>query len=188
VDAAVRHGLDYLALGDWHSVSPNLDAGPRQAYSGTPEPDAFNLREAGFVLLVEIAAPGAVPAITRLRSGRLSWRQTAVELLQEGDARRLRQRLEAEASEDVLLDLAVSGELFPADERELDEIAALLEQRYFHGRLTRGALWPAGAEAELPPGPLAMAAAQLRERAAAGDHAAADALLLLRRLALEAGA
>lgn len=185
--SAARLDLDYLALGDWHSASADLDQNPREAYSGTPEPDAFDQRDSGFVLIVGIAAPGAPPRITKLRSGRLEWRQHAATLRREGDARHLREQLEAGASPATLLNLSVSGELYPGDERELEAIERVLAERYFAGRLRRGALWPSGAEADLPPGALSLAAQALRARAAGGDTTAAEALLLLRRLALEAG-
>jgi 3',5'-cyclic AMP phosphodiesterase CpdA len=181
--AAVECDLDYLALGDWHS----MNEGNRQAYCGTPETDAFGQRDSGFVLIVEIAAASAPPVITRQRSGRLTWRKQAVSLAAAGDAARLRAELEPGAGGEVVLDLEVSGALNPGDERELDAIEALLRERYFHGRLTRGRLWPAGAEAALPAGLLSLADARLREQAEAGDEVAARALLELRRLALEAG-
>lgn len=187
-DAAARMDLDYLALGDWHSASADLDRGPREAYSGTPEPDAFDQRDSGFVLIVDITAPGAAPRLTKLRSGRLEWRRRVATLRGEGGARRLREQLEAEAGPWTLLDLSISGELEAGDEDELAAVERLLAERYFASRLRRGALWPAGADAAIPPGALSIAADELRAQAARGDATAAEALLLLRRLALEAGA
>lgn len=184
--AAQDLGLDYLALGDWHSAS-ETPPGCLQAYSGTPETDAFGQRDSGSVLVIDIAAPGAVPAITRHRSGRLEWRKQSVNLEREGDAASLRSALDAAADPAVLLDLEVAGALYPGDERELEAIEALLRDRFFHGRLTRGRLWPAGAEAAMPPGLLTLAEARLREQAEAGDAIAAQALFELRRFALEAG-
>jgi hypothetical protein len=187
-DAAMQHDLDYLALGDWHSVSQDLGSGVRQAYSGTPEADAFGQRDSGFVLVVEIDEPLARPRISRHRSGRLEWRELSVRLAGEGNALRLREQLEAEASADVLLHLEVSGSLFSGDENELAAIRELLRDKYFYGRLTRGPLWPAGRAVAIPAGFPALAEERLRTRAEAGDESAALALLLLQRLAGEAGA
>jgi len=186
VDAALRYDLDYLALGDWHSSSPDLQPGVRQAYSGTPETDAFGQRESGLVLVVEIEGPLDRPRISRHRSGRLEWRQRTVRFVHEGDATRLREELEADASPDVLLHLEVSGSLFPGDERELAVPDPRPTYGYFHGRLTRGPFWPAGQVAAIPAGFPALAAERLRTRAEAGDESAARALLLLQRLAGEA--
>lgn len=69
-DRAARAGLDYLALGDWHGCK-QIDE--RTWYSGTPEPDRFRGNEPGYALLVEIDAPGAVPRVTRLATGRFDW-------------------------------------------------------------------------------------------------------------------
>jgi DNA repair exonuclease SbcCD nuclease subunit len=69
-DRAKRACLDYLALGDWHG---KLQVDERTWYSGTPEPERFRANEPGYVLLVEIAAPGAVPLVTPLPVARYRW-------------------------------------------------------------------------------------------------------------------
>ena len=53
-----KAGLSYLALGDWHGQKKIND---RCWYSGTPEPDAFDVIDGGQALLVEIKGPGALP-------------------------------------------------------------------------------------------------------------------------------
>jgi hypothetical protein len=70
-DRAQRSGLDYLALGDWHGFT---QIGERTAYSGTPEADDFDRPVTGGAVLVEIAAPGAVPALSHHPLGRFTWR------------------------------------------------------------------------------------------------------------------
>ncbi len=58
-DAATRSGLDYLALGHWHSFTEFRGAdGVRMAYAGTHETTKFGERDSGNVLLVEIADRG----------------------------------------------------------------------------------------------------------------------------------
>ena len=73
-DRPKRAGLAYLALGDWHGAQC---MGQRAAYSGTPEPDGFDLggRGGGEALLVEIDGPCALPAISFLSTGRYTWRR-----------------------------------------------------------------------------------------------------------------
>jgi DNA repair exonuclease SbcCD nuclease subunit len=73
-DRADSAGLAYLALGDWHGAQA---FGPRSWYSGTPEPDGFDLGGGGGgeALLVEIDGPRALPSVTRHRLGRFSWRR-----------------------------------------------------------------------------------------------------------------
>ncbi len=83
LDRADRAGLAYLALGDWHGAQA---IGPRAAYSGTPEPDAFDLggRGGGEALLVEIDGPRALPILQHLPTGRYTWRRE--EAVLDGDA------------------------------------------------------------------------------------------------------
>ena len=69
LDAASRLGLDYLALGHWHST---FQLGERTAYSGTPEPTGFGERDSGNVLCVELE-PGRPPRIDRVPVATLSW-------------------------------------------------------------------------------------------------------------------
>lgn len=69
--AASRAGLDYLALGHWHTHQI-CDNG-RLVMSGTPEPDDFNQTGAGCVLLVEIETRGATPKLEKIPVATLQW-------------------------------------------------------------------------------------------------------------------
>lgn len=106
--AADRAGiaqLDYLALGDWHGTK-QIDA--RTWYSGTPETDRFRNNESGQVLLVEIAAPGNVPAVTPMPTGRYRWRDIERELQLASDVPAFVQKLETFDVDDVV-QLKLSG-------------------------------------------------------------------------------
>lgn len=59
-DAAERLGLDYMALGDWHSYKK---VNSRTYYPGVPEP--LQMKDDGSVLKVTIAGPGALPQVER---------------------------------------------------------------------------------------------------------------------------
>src|SRR5262249_54253682 len=85
VDAATRNGLDYLALGHWHSWQ--IENENRLVMPGTPEPDGFDHGESRFVALVEIAAPGSSPQIRKLDVAGLSWREFTLEFLDGAEAR-----------------------------------------------------------------------------------------------------
>ena len=75
-DAASRLGLDYLALGHWHSFARyDADDGVcRMAYAGTHETTKFGERDSGNAVIVEIAQRGSPPKLTRIKTGRLDWR------------------------------------------------------------------------------------------------------------------
>lgn len=169
-DAPALHGLDYLALGHWHSATPFPDTGGVQhmAYSGTHETAKFGERDSGNALLVEIAGPGAPPAITTLRTGGLRWEVLVRELAAPGELRDL--RVSIESLEDpglTLLDLHLGGLLFADDQAELARIRELIAARYIFGRVDVAALRPAPSDARwiesLPEGILRDTALRLRE-------------------------
>jgi DNA repair exonuclease SbcCD nuclease subunit len=78
IDAATRAGLDFLALGHWHSALP-LDGG-RMLMAGTPEQTDFAERGSGSVHEIELERAGAAPKITALPCGELQWRHLEAEL------------------------------------------------------------------------------------------------------------
>lgn len=129
-DRAKRAGLDYLALGDWHRT---MEVGPATWYAGTPEADRFNSQREGQVLLVEIAGPGAPPAVTPLRTGRYRWLALNEEIAAAADLENLEARLRAlpELSA-TILKLDLRGTLPLAGRAELEGRIAGLEAAMFH--------------------------------------------------------
>lgn len=71
LDATKRLGLDYLALGHWHSLYVHDDK--RTAYAGTHEPTGFDEQRKGTAAHVTIKARGSLPSIEKLDTGTLSW-------------------------------------------------------------------------------------------------------------------
>jgi DNA repair exonuclease SbcCD nuclease subunit len=106
-----RSGLDYLALGHWHGtrIEKTADGMNRIAYSGTHEQTAYREKEAGNVLVVEIAGKGGPPSVRPHRTGTLTWAADELAFSADANLDRLRARLEGR---DVkFLRLALSGEL-----------------------------------------------------------------------------
>ncbi len=204
-DAAVRAGLDYLAIGHWHSTAtyPAADGTLRMAYAGTHETTKFGERDSGNVLIVEIAGPGASPAVTAVRTGGLAWPVIEEEVREPGELARLRQRIEAlENPGATLLDLRVAGLLCAQDRDELAHLEQILASRFLFGRIDATRLRPSPSDdswiAGLPAGALRSAATRLRELAdpacagprpeGASPEVACRALLDLYALASEGGA
>ena len=178
-DAALRTGLDYLALGHWHSTASYEDpAGAvRMAYSGTHETTRFGERDSGNVLVVEIPGPGAPPTITPLRTGHLTWLTLDQEIGQEGDLARVRTLVEqAENPDETLIEVRLSGLLPGSVGPELGRLKEVLESRFLYHRLDTDGLRPAPEDEAwlegLPQGVLREAALQLRDLAAAEPAAA----------------
>lgn len=71
---AEESGLDYLALGDWHSLFIHKDSSgvPRTAYPGTPEGTGFDERDPGHALVVELER-GGEPQIKAKDCAQLKW-------------------------------------------------------------------------------------------------------------------
>ena len=91
LDGASHAGLDYLALGHWHTWQ-GYDGG-RLVMPGTPEPDQFEQDGAGKVALVEIESPGAVPKVEPLAVASLDWRSVTVDIFDIDNAKEMLYRL-----------------------------------------------------------------------------------------------
>ncbi|GIW93349.1 MAG: metallophosphoesterase [Pirellulaceae bacterium] len=136
--AADRSRLDFLALGHWHSVSLFESAGgaPRMAYCGTHEPTGFGERQSGFVLLVEIARPGAPPEVQPRQTGRLQWHQEDCSVTSDTDLELLVDKLNRwERPEETLLSVKVEGLLTPNSGVLLNRIEELIQARFFWAEL-----------------------------------------------------
>ena len=80
-DIASKSGLDYLALGHWHKC---YACDKHTAYyCGTPEPTTFDDRDAGFVLIVGIDGPGALPRVEKRPVNGLDWPKWEVDLTEQ---------------------------------------------------------------------------------------------------------
>ncbi len=137
-DAATRAGLDYLALGHWHSTATYNDAqgAARMAYSGTHETTKFGERDSGNALLVDIESRGAVPKLTPIRTGGLTWKSLERRLAAAGDAARLRAEIESLPDSDkTLLDLRIDGVLDQDDQAELTRLDELVQARFMYARV-----------------------------------------------------
>ncbi len=168
-DAATRAGLDYLALGHWHSFASyeSADGAVRMAYSGTHETTKFGERDSGNALLVEIVERGAVPKLTPIPTGGLWWKTIGKSFSGPGDAKRLREEVEALADPDrTLLDLRIDGVLVQDDQGELTRLDELVQARFLYGRLDASGLAPSPDDDRwldtLPVGALREAAKRLR--------------------------
>jgi DNA repair exonuclease SbcCD nuclease subunit len=144
-DAAVRCGLDYLALGHWHSTATYSDGdlAVRMAYSGTHETTKFGERDSGNVLLVEIESRGTPPHITPIRTGRLNWRIIDREIDEKTSLANLRQEIEEIADVDgTLLDVRLCGVLSRDQKDDLARIEDIVRARFLFGRIDSTKLLP----------------------------------------------
>lgn len=138
-DRAARSGLDYLALGDWHG---QMQINARCWYSGAPEQDRFKHDGPGRALLVGIAGPGAVPAVSAVETGSFDWRTLPLDLLSGDDAAQvLAEHLPSGSlRRQILLRLVASGRLRPQARAALDAAVAAVAPEFAHLSLDAEAL------------------------------------------------
>ena len=172
-DAATRHGLDYLALGHWHSFARYDDADGvcRMAYSGTHETTKFGERDSGNAVVVEIAQRGSPPKLTSLKTGRLDWRTVERTVDQPQSLEALVEELgKLNEPTSVLVRVLLEGVLFPEDRHALGRMEELLASRFLFGFLESSRLIPApdgeGWIESLSSGSFREAAIKLRSQAA----------------------
>jgi len=145
-DAATRQGLDYLALGHWHSFAryDDPDGVCRMAYSGTHETTKFGERDSGNAVVVEIAKRGSPPRLTPVKTGRLDWRTIERTVDQPHSLEALAEELgKLDTPNHTLVRVLLAGVLFPEDRHPLVRIEELLSSRFLYGFLDASHLIPA---------------------------------------------
>jgi DNA repair exonuclease SbcCD nuclease subunit len=171
-DAAAARGLDYVALGHFHSKTLYVDqaGAARMAYSGTHEPTGFLEHDSGNVLIVEIPGRGAIPQIQAIRTGTLEWRSCRRKIEQPGEMAALAVELDdLPAPEHTLMDCALEGTLFGADHEMQAKVIEIVEGRFLFGRINVSRLVVDDSGPDwielLPQGYLQEAARDLHQRA-----------------------
>ncbi len=159
VDAADRHGLDYLALGHWHKPLRirSADGAERTAYSGTHEPmrfpdsgaalstgwssfsadgdaERFQDEGRGTALLVSLDGPGAPPQIRTIEVGRLRWSAERRDVTSQPLGEIISTFAERENRELTLLRLTLTGVLDPEKHHRIDTVLReIICNRYYPG-------------------------------------------------------
>lgn len=146
-------GLDYLALGHWHSVRQGRAGATTWAYSGAPEPLAFDQAEgAGNVLLVELteAAGRKEVSVEARRVGRTKFARLELDVAEAGSVALLARRLKEAADADLFLDVRLIG-IRPDDlDLAADELEQQLASDFLRLRL-RDSSVPASPDGPPPP-------------------------------------
>lgn len=143
-------GLDYLALGHWHSFQQGKAGRVTWAYSGAPEPVAIDQEQAGSVLLVTLEAEGEDRrvAVEQRRVGRTRFQALEVDLGAATSQAAVEEALAAYADRDLVLDVRLQG-VWPAElDVDPDELEKSLAPRFLRVRIRNHAV------PELPAGPL----------------------------------
>jgi len=104
-------GLDYLALGHWHSAQKGKARSTTYAYSGAPEPVAVNQGGAGNVLLVELEVQGGerYVRVEERQVGRTRFEKVDIDGAKLGSQPELAKAISAKADPDLILEVRITG-------------------------------------------------------------------------------
>ena len=144
-------GLDYLALGHWHSAQQGTATGVTYAYSGSPEPVALDQDRAGKVLLVTLEEVSGRKTVTieARQVGRTRFERLEVDAGTIGSQPELVSQLAARADPDLVLDARLVG-VRPDDlDLDTDEVETQLKPSFLKVRV-RDASLPALTAGALP--------------------------------------
>jgi DNA repair exonuclease SbcCD nuclease subunit len=177
-------GLDYLALGHWHSAQQAKAGGVTYAYAGAPEPVALTQDRAGKVLLVELDSTptGRTVAVQERQVGKTRFEKLDLDAAGVTSQPALVDSLRRKGDPDLVLDARIVGVRPDELDLHVDEIEAALAAAFLKVRV-RDISVPALTEGLLP-SPDTIAGAFIRdmeariaelEAAAAGDGARPDA-------------
>ena len=144
-------GLDYLALGHWHSVQQAKAGGVTYAYPGAPEPVAVDQDRAGKVLLVELeeSAAGRSIAVTERPVGKTRFEKLDLDAAGITTQPALVESLGRKSDPDLVLDVRIVG--VRPDELDIqpEEIESALAPSFLKVRV-RDVSLPALTEGALP--------------------------------------
>ncbi len=136
-DEISASGLNYVALGHWHSAQQAIAGQTTWAYSGAPEPVAVDQDRAGNVLLVTLDDSKGRPLVSveQRKVGRTSFRTLDLDARDVISQPTLVQRLGMEADPDLILSVRING--VRPDELDLDthEIENELRDRFLRIRV-----------------------------------------------------
>jgi len=151
-EAIAASGLDYLALGHWHSTQRGQAGATVWAYPGAPEPVAVDQDRAGNVLLVTLEERSGrrKVAVAEKQVGRTRFERLDLDTREVSGQPALVARLAERADPDLVLDARLIG--VRPDDLDIapDEVERELADRFFRLRV-RDASAAALPEAPLPP-------------------------------------
>ncbi len=189
-------GLDYLALGHWHSHSSGRAGGTTWAYAGAPEPVAVDQDGAGVVCLVRLDDDGGKHRVLveKITVGRTVFRRERVDAAGLTSQADLVARLRELADPDLVLQVSIEGIAPDTLEVDPDEVERNLAGSFLHVRVRDRSVTELAPGPDLPEDTVAGRfvldlEARISSAEAAGDAAAAEearqVLRLGRRLLLD---
>ena len=150
-DEIAASGVDYLALGHWHSAQKGKAGSVTYAYAGAPEAVALDQDRAGKVLLVTLESTSAGRSVTiaEHQVGRTKFTKLDVDASTIASQPALVAQLAAQADPDLVLDARIVGVRPDELDLHLDEIETALAPSFLKVRV-RDVSLPALTDGVLP--------------------------------------
>ena len=145
-------GLDYLALGHWHSPIEGRAGTVSYAYSGAPEPVAVDQDGAGYALIVTLEERSGrhVVSIEARRVGLTSYEKLDLDAGGVHSQPELIDVLARHADPNMVFDVVLTG-LYPDDlDIDLDEVERSLAASFLRFRIRDNSI-PSSPEGKAPP-------------------------------------
>jgi DNA repair protein SbcD/Mre11 len=150
-DEIAASGLDYLALGHWHSAQTGKAGPVTFGYAGAPEAVALDQDRAGTVLLVELStnAAGRSVKLEQRRVGATKFEKLELDASGLANQPALVTTLSAKADPDLVLDVRLVGVRPDELDIDTDEVESALARSFLKVRV-RDVSLPALTEGVLP--------------------------------------
>jgi DNA repair protein SbcD/Mre11 len=144
-------GLDYLALGHWHSTQHGKAGHVAYGYSGAPEPVAVDQDRAGKVLIVTLDESRGSKSVSfeERTVGKTTFEKVDLDAATIKSQPELVTRLATRANPDLVLDVRLKGVRADDLDLDMDEIESALRRSFLKVRV-RDASMPALTEGALP--------------------------------------
>jgi len=124
-------GMDYVALGDWHTYSSQSTGGTEAAYSGSPEPTSFADEGAGYIVSVELAESGV--EVRPIHVGKLSARKMRIEVAGKKHTD-LTEEILRLADPYLILEVTLSGLLSVGEVIGTEDLESSVAESFYHIR------------------------------------------------------
>jgi DNA repair protein SbcD/Mre11 len=123
-------GLDYLALGDWHSARDASSGGVKAWYSGAPEMIDLDEPDSGTVCLVTLRAPGDIEVV-HPRVGRRQAKRITLDLAASGGPDGVLRAIRAHADPSVVLVATLVGLVGLPDRVNVERLREDVSSEFF---------------------------------------------------------
>ena len=152
VEEIAASGLDYLALGHWHSAQVAKTKGVTYAYAGAPEPVAVDQDKAGKVLLVTLddATGQHVVSVDQRVVGKTRFERREIDAATVDSQPALVAQLAKGGDPDLVLDVRLIGVRPDGLDLDMAEVEQSLRGTYLRVRV-RDVSHPALTEGVVPP-------------------------------------